>query len=242
MRERVATITDMAKPGHEEDAEPPAGRMHPVTSLIWAFVPLYTIGFGTCAVVGWAAYRLRNAWLAACSLLSVLMMIGGLAVPESNALGGTLILVGPIGCGLALTFGTRSKFTRPTGPAQSAAPRAEQVPEDHVDPALHAALARRERRAEARRILETDPALADELHIGRPDLPREYDDGGILDMNHVPAYAIASLPGFTAGLAEHVVRVREEYGGFTLLSELVVYAHVPEELAKRLADRLVFLP
>ena len=35
--------------------------------------------------------------------------------------------------------------------------------------------------------------------------------------------------------------VRAEFGGFTLLSELVVYADVPEELAEELSDRLVFL-
>jgi len=223
----------------ERGDEPPLGGMHPAASLAWAFVPLYTIGFGTCAVLGWAAFRLRSVWLAVCSVLSLLMMIGGLATPDSSALGGALILLGPMCGGVALTFGVRGKLTRPTGAARLAAARAAgELPENR---ALRAALARRARRVEALRILETDPALAYELRIGRPDLPHEYDDGGILDVNHVPASAIAALPGFTPELAEHVVRMREEYGGFTLLSELVVYAHVPQDLAERLADRIVFL-
>jgi hypothetical protein len=116
---------------------------------------------------------------------------------------------------------------------------------DAVDPAIRDALAHRKRRAEARRILDTDPALARELCIGRPDLPRGYDDGGILDVNHVPAMFLtaflAALPGFTPELAARVVEARAELGRFTLLSELVVYADVPEELAGELSDRLVFL-
>jgi hypothetical protein len=47
------------------------------------------------------------------------------------------------------------------------------------DPAITAALAARSRRDEARRLAEADPLLARELRIGRPDLPRPYDYGGL---------------------------------------------------------------
>lgn len=134
------------------------------------------------------------------------------------------------------------KQARPKNPANSSTPTVSRsTGTDKIDPAIRDALARRERRAEARRILDTDPALARELCIGRPDLPRRYDDGGVLDVNHVPVDFLAGLPGFTAELARQVVEVRAEFGGFTLLSELVVYAGVPDGLAEELADRLVFL-
>lgn len=110
-----------------------------------------------------------------------------------------------------------------------------------VDPAIGEALERRQRRAEARRIMERDPALARELRIGRPDLPRQFDDGGLVDVNHVPATTLATLPGFTPELADRVVRVRDEHQGFTFVQELEAYANLPEGLVEELTERLLFL-
>ena len=50
-------------------------------------------------------------------------------------------------------------------------------------------------RREARRLQQDNPVLAQELKIGRPDLPRGYDDGGLVDVNHVPAAILASHLG-----------------------------------------------
>jgi hypothetical protein len=41
--------------------------------------------------------------------------------------------------------------------------------------------------------------MAWELRIGRPDLPRVYDDGGLIDVNHVPPQVLATLPGCRPG-------------------------------------------
>ena len=84
--------------------------------------------------------------------------------------------------------------------------------------------------------------MAWELRIGRPDLPREFDDGGLVDVNHVPARALAELPGMTPELVERVVRVREECGGFTSVEELSALADLPPALTPRLAEFAVFLP
>jgi len=54
------------------------------------------------------------------------------------------------------------------------------VPPTLHDPALAAAIACRQRRQQARQLLANDPGLARELRIGRPDLPRDYDDGGLV--------------------------------------------------------------
>lgn len=217
--------------------------MHPATSVVWALIPLLTFGFGTFAVLGWAAARLRAWWLAVCAVVSLLIMVGAtVQLPESwQAVFGGLIMLGPMAGGLATTLGVRSKLVRPKNPALLSVTDRSGPEPAALDPAVQKVLARRERRAEARRILETDPALARELYIGRPDLPRQYDDGGILDVNHVPARFLAELPGFTPELAAQVVEARTECGGFTLTSELVVYGGVPEELAEELSDRLVFL-
>jgi hypothetical protein len=45
---------------------------------------------------------------------------------------------------------------------------------------------RRKLRDRARQIVSQNPELARELMIGRPDLPRTYDDGGLIDANYAP--------------------------------------------------------
>jgi hypothetical protein len=225
--------------------------MSPTASFIWALVPLYTIGFGTVVVLGWAAGRLRSRWLALCAVAAALVMVGALALPSGSSAAGGLIILGPVCGGLVATFVVRNKLVRPAKRSEvsSSAPPSLSTPPTSwsnlsasTDPAVQVALAHRNRRAEARRLLETDPALARELCIGRPDLPRQYDDGGIVDVNHAPVRVLAALPGFTPDLAARVADARERYGAFTLLQELEVYADIPEELANQLADRLIFLP
>jgi len=56
---------------------------------------------------------------------------------------------------------------------------------------LAAAQERLARRAQARALLASDPALAGELVIGRPDRHRQYDDGGLVDVNNVPTAVLA---------------------------------------------------
>ncbi len=53
-------------------------------------------------------------------------------------------------------------------------------------------------RQQARELADSNPALARELGIGRPDIPHEYDDGGLVDVNHVPGGVLASSLGLTA--------------------------------------------
>lgn len=154
-----------------------------------------------------------------------------------------------IGGGLTTTFVVRRQLVRPGYDDQARAvaasvwpSTARAVPRSNgVDPAISEALERRQRRAAARQILERDPALARELRIGRPDLPRKFDDGGLVDVNHAPAAILASLPGFTPELAEQIIRVRDERHGFAFVEELEAYAGLPEGLASELAERLLFL-
>jgi hypothetical protein len=50
-----------------------------------------------------------------------------------------------------------------------------------------------------------DVELARELGIGRPDLPRQMDDGGLIDLNHVPVSVMAGLLGLSEADAAKVV-------------------------------------
>jgi DNA uptake protein ComE-like DNA-binding protein len=108
--------------------------------------------------------------------------------------------------------------------------------------AVAAALAARERRAEARRIVERDPALARELRIGRPDLPREYDDGGLVDLNSAPAALIARICDIPRDLADRIVAARAAGAPFVRVDDAFTFTDIPVELWDRIRDRAVTLP
>lgn len=111
---------------------------------------------------------------------------------------------------------------------------------DGPDPALAAALAARERRAEARKLALSDPLIARDLRVGRPDLQRNYDDGGLVDLNNAPAAVIGSVCGLDATTTEAIVEIRTTVGGFTTVDD--VFTAVPVAAWDRVRDRAVVLP
>jgi hypothetical protein len=118
-----------------------------------------------------------------------------------------------------------------------------RTPRDHLNQhAIEVARYRRGLRAEARRLIEEDPELAIDLRIGRPELPRAYDDGGLIDVNHASAEALAMIPELTPEMIDRIVRLRAEQGGFVSAAELALHADLPPDLVGRLADYVVFLP
>jgi len=112
-----------------------------------------------------------------------------------------------------------------------------------VDPAIKAALAARARRDEARKLAIDDPLLARELHIGRPDMTRTYDDGGLVDLNGAAAEVIAEACGIPADIAAAIVDARSPRGEpFTSVDELFVMVDLPVSMWDRIRDRAVLLP
>ena len=109
------------------------------------------------------------------------------------------------------------------------------------DPRVEAAKARIERRAEGRHMLASQPALAHELGVGRPDVPGA-DDYGLVDVNHCPAVALTRLPGVTEDLAGRIVSQREQAGGFSSAEDLGVLLDLPPVTVDGLRDTAVFLP
>lgn len=108
--------------------------------------------------------------------------------------------------------------------------------------AIAAANMRRELRRQAREHATEDLALARELRIGRPDLPRQYDDGGLIDINHVPAPALTMLSGVTPEIAERIVSMREHVGRFSSAEELVANADLHPDLTPEIKEYGIFLP
>ncbi|TDC79436.1 helix-hairpin-helix domain-containing protein [Actinomadura sp. 7K507] len=100
---------------------------------------------------------------------------------------------------------------------------------------------RRELRVRAAELASRDPAMAAEMRIGRPDLERAYDDGGLVDVNHAPESALTGILGITPEQAARIVRVRADAGGFVSAEEVAMMADLPPALTPRIAEYGVFL-
>ena len=109
------------------------------------------------------------------------------------------------------------------------------------DPSIQAAIEQRERRNLARKIVADDRALATTLRIGRPDLLRDFADGGLIDVNHVPDGVLAGLPGLDVDMARRIVSARERLDGLRSPADLVVEANIPSDVVDALNDVLVFV-
>ena len=109
-------------------------------------------------------------------------------------------------------------------------------------PALVAALQARQRREEATAIVARDLDLARELRIGRPDLPRQFDDGGLVDLNHAPASVMVQLLGLSEADAAQVIEARDRMGGFLSAEEVIAHTDLSPVLVDGIRERLVFLP
>lgn len=109
------------------------------------------------------------------------------------------------------------------------------------EPAVAGVLAARQRRDEARALAADDPLMARELHIGRPDLHRTYDDGGLVDLNTAPADVIAHVCDLDPTSAQAVVAARGTHG-FTTVDEVFVRAEtIPVTSWDRIRDRALII-
>jgi DNA uptake protein ComE-like DNA-binding protein len=106
--------------------------------------------------------------------------------------------------------------------------------------AVQVARSRIERRDEARRMLQANPVLARELRIGRPDLPREYDDGGLVDINRVSRSWLPAVLGFTSEESASVLVARDKLGRFTDADELCSVTDLSPRRVDELRDLMIF--
>lgn len=216
------------------------------------WLPVHVLSFGLLSPVlfAQAATRSRRAVHAATAVLYLVALVTAITLvgtaPEDAAgerqglapdLGGALILLVLLG-GLAHLLVVRHQVYGAAAPAPR--PSAHDGG-SHADPAIGAALAARSRRAEARRLVREDPLLAREVGVGRPDLPRTYDDGGLVDLNAVPAPVLATVLGIDASLAGRIVAARQAAGRFGAVDEMLVHVDVPIGLWDHVRDRAIVL-
>jgi DNA uptake protein ComE-like DNA-binding protein len=208
----------------------------PVASWVWALLPMITVGIANPGVFLVAAVRRRSPawWLAFAAYTAVtVVMFVLIEQPDGStayAIGSMLALLGWV-VGSAHALAVRRRVF---APGRSASQGQQQ--------ALEAALAARDRRRAARDIVATDRALALELRIGRPDLPRQYDDGGLVDVNSAPAVVLQGALGLEPATAARVVEVRDQAGGFSSVEDLAVLLDLPPSTVDGLREHAVFVP
>ena len=200
----------------------------PVLSLsLLAFVPFLRLAFARRRARDWAVF----AGYLAVVILEVVLA----SLPGPNDVGGVFAGVTALVLMGAATVHTFVAF-RPTSALAS---ELESPPRPN-DLAMDSARARMRRRSQARQIARANRVLARELRIGRPDLPREYDDGGLVDVNHVPGDVLTSCLGLTPQETAAVVAARDQLGGFTSPEELSAYAELPPDRVDALRDWMLF--
>lgn len=220
------------------------GRARTIGSYVWASSPVWTLGMGTSITMMIAAARLRSVllWLAQPIYLA-LVVLGFIAAGSEDGTTGdavftaTWLTLVTVGTGHALAI--RRKVFSPRVPVQALGQHPVQDP---LMAAEKEARHRRELRARAADLASREPALALEMGIGRPDLARSYDDGGLVDLNHAPAPALTGIPGITPDLAARIVHVRTDTGGFISAEEVAAMADLPPALTPQIAEYGVFLP
>lgn len=219
------------RPPQPPQAGPPPSAARRWPSYVWALLPLISLGLATPGVFLYVAIRLRTRWQwLALALYTALWVV---AFTTTQAAEGSVLeslcfatlMLG--GTAHALIVRPRVVGGRP-GPSS-------------FDVAVDAAQQRRASRQRARELAAGDPMMARELRIGRPDLPRSFDDGGLIDVNNAPPAVLAQLPGLTAQLVDQIVRVREHVTAFISAEDLSAATGLPPHLTDDIAEYAIFL-
>lgn len=216
------------------------------SGLGWSLAPFLTGGLATPFVTGYAAAQLRSRFLAMCTLgylgawlvtfsavffgQTDLAVMAGVFTWLTNWLGGSAH---------AFVLGRRIRESRRAEAEENALPGGVAHPGNAA--ALAGVAQRRRLRAEARTIVDNDLAAARELGIGRPDLPRRFDDGGLIDVNSAPIAVLRRLPGVDAQVAEAIVHHRETDGPFETTAEVVLHTTIDPRKVDQFDELAVYL-
>lgn len=203
-----------------------------VFSVVWALIPIATLGWGAPFTYTYAAIRLRSkviglyAGAYGAVAITTLYLLG---VGNENSWQGNVgftigAIVGAVATAQAFTMRERLLDA-----------------ESHEDAIVASAAQQLRLRQKARKIAADNPTLAYELQIGRPDLHGRFDDGGLVDVNHVPPEYLLQLPGIDESIAEHIADVRDDIGGFASADDLSVTLGLHPRALDLAADRMIFL-
>jgi hypothetical protein len=196
-----------------------------LTIGVLAFVPFLRLALVRRRPRDWVVF---GSYLAADVAAAVLVSVTSVDSAGNALAGGLLLLLaggGTVHTLVAFRPGAGGLDAPPGDPNRLAVKNAED---------------RMRLRREARKIHGDSPVLAGELKIGRPDLPHSYDDGGLVDVNHVPAAILVSHLGLTQAEAAAVIDARDRLGSFASADELSAYTELTPSQVDGLRDWLIF--
>ncbi|MEO3771575.1 AfsR/SARP family transcriptional regulator [Micromonospora sp. B9E7] len=207
-------------------------------TVLGTFLPLLSFGTGTWLVMLAYAVRRRSRRLGLAAvgyLLTAVLLVFMIATDDlekEDSAAEAFFGLGVIGLcwlvgALHVVLLNRWVWGRVTGRPQVAQARDEE---------------RRIRRQQARNLLHRYPSARLEFAIGRPDLPRAFDDGGLVDVNAVPDHVLAMLPGLTDAQRRQVAMDRWVRGPYASMEELAARCPLPLAVVDGLRDVLLFLP
>jgi DNA uptake protein ComE-like DNA-binding protein len=227
----------------------PVAKRNWFTNGAWyPLVVLLTLGLGCCVPFTHAGRRLQRPGVRAMGVVYTLVSYFALMLTAQNNGVASGIGLGVLFGGMMVETSHLVVLSRQIGAKAAAAAALVPAPapmmqrsrqQQEVDAAVAKALTARAKRAEARALLATDPMLARDLHIGRPDLHGDYDDGGLVDINAAPATAIAATCDMKLSDAEAIVAMREERGQFANVDEMLVLVELPVSDWDWIRDRAV---
>jgi hypothetical protein len=212
----------------------------------WTSVPIWSFGF--LSFVPFLAFamiqhRKRDRAVFAGYLMATVALVATLALVDVNsdagaaAVGGfQLLLAGCAAIHACVLF--RPGRAQPS--PEAAWQRNQEAARRRNQEVVLGARNRIERRNDARRPFQTNPALARELRIGRPDLPREYDDGGLVDVNRVPGAVLAAQFALTPQELTDLIAARDQLGRFAGADELRDHAQLSPGRVEELRDLMIF--
>jgi hypothetical protein len=226
-----------------------AGGAVRIGSLWYPAVPLLTLGLLTFLPFLHAAIRLRRPWLWLATVTFALVAAGVFyvsgqpdgAVPGAIDAVFVVAVLGSMVVGITVLTRLRhevynlGEHQRPAS-SLSTAPTPNGAPA--VDPAVQQVLQARAKRDQARDLAAADPLMARELRIGRPDLPRDYDDGGLVDIASAPETVIAHVLELTPEQAAGIVAIRDTAIG---VDDLFSLTDLPVSTWDRVRDRAIII-
>jgi hypothetical protein len=204
-----------------------------VIPWLWGITVLATFGVAGPVLIGYAGGRARKrSWFVAAGVYTALI-VGGVVLAsasEDESTGRTL-------AGFAILLAWFA------GPVHAFLVRRE-MERLVASPTRRAVSAARDAvagRAEAQRLARSEPAVANQKGVGRPDV-RGSHDMGVVDVNRAGAKALSRLPGVDDDLAREIVRAREQIDGFGSLEDLGVVLRLDGDVVEDLRPYVVFLP
>jgi DNA uptake protein ComE-like DNA-binding protein len=197
----------------------------------WPLISLIPLGLGAWAPIYAGAKAKRGLWVALGIVWCLIVVAGFVANgvshhPGSDDLAGGLLIVGWVGA-IATSFSVAPAYRRQMSSPLAAAAEAGDL--------------RLSDREQAQRLARTNPKLAEEIGVGRPDRAGSID-AGLVDVNNASVTALLKLPGVGGELATRIIETREQVHGFSSLEDMGLVMDLDGDLVEGLREQTVFLP